>query len=246
MKKSISIISKNATNKKAKNKGPNTSINLNINNYQTNNSFLSSITSPSIISRKTTETNRILSPIVNYKNKKKQNLNNYKYKNMQTFSPNNNKNNYSSEQTKNIKKTFLGKNKENEIISEKSPKNNKIKKDNHNILNNSRQNTAPLGKLIINKKIKNNEIKEIPGLKELDNEIMKEYDINKKDVSLNRDINLDKAIFDKSNEFNYFKIDNEKELTPFQKKEQIIQKLLRTKNYISSTAPPGCRRWRRL
>ena len=59
---------------------------------------------------------------------------------------------------------------------------------------------------------------------------MKTYDINKKDEILNSDINLDKAIFDR-NEFNYFKEDYDESLTPFQKQEKLIKKLLRTKNY---------------
>ena len=115
--------------------------------------------------------------------------------------------------------------------------NNSNINNNNNISNNFRKNTSPLMKHIQNQKIKNKETKEkekekeIPGLKELDNDIMKEYNINKKDELINRDINLDEAIFDKSNEFNYFKIDNEEELTPFQKKEKIIKKLLKTKNY---------------
>ena len=70
----------------------------------------------------------------------------------------------------------------------------------------------------------------IEELKELDQDMMKTYDINKKDEILNSDINLDKGIFDR-NEFNYFKEDNDESLTPFQKQEKLIKKLLRTKNY---------------
>ena len=279
MKKSIQIVTKHANNKIKNQNQLNSPRNVNKNNnYFTNNSSISSITSPSI-SRKTLESNKILSPI-EHKNKKKKNLDNYKAKTMQTFSPDNknkNKNNIISENAKNIKKNILGKNKENEI-TEKTQKNIKNKKDsnnssnnnniiinnnnnnnnnnynninnntninnininnNNNISNNFRKNTSPLMKHIQNQKIKNKETKEkekekekeIPGLKELDKDIMKEYNINKNDELINRDINLDESIFDKSNEFNYFKIYNEEELTPFQKKEKIIKKLLKTKNY---------------
>ena len=207
MEKAIS--SKNPNNNK-KNINPSNSSyqKINTNNYQTNNSSLSSITFPSM-SKKTNESNRLFSPINSgKKNMKKQNLNSYKYKTMQTFSPNN-KNKDTTKQGKELKKSILGKNKDSGNIG-KGKKNSIIKKDNNN-----------------NQKLKSNEIKEneIPGLKELDKDMMKAYDINKNDQILN-EMNLDKSY-----EFNYFKIDNEEGMTPFQKQEKLIKKLLRTKNY---------------
>ena len=243
MKKQIPIVQKHVNNKKKITNPPFSSRQLNtLNNNQVNNSLLSSITSPSI-SKKSKDSNRILSPTENHtKNKKKKNIENYRLKTLQTLSPKNkNKTNFFLEQKKDIQKSILGRNKENEVNIQKSHKNLVIGKDNNNNDNNSLANSmqinnSNLNKNIINQKMKMNEINNVkniidmPGLKELDQDMMKTYDINKKDEILNNDINLDKAIFDR-NEFNYFKEDNDECLTPFQKQEKLIKKLLRTKNY---------------
>ena len=251
MKKQIPIIQKHIINKKKTTNIPNSSMRLNtFNNNQANNSLLSSVTSPSI-SKKSKDINRILSPTENHpKNKKKKNIENYKLKTLQTFSPRNKNNtNFFLEQKKDIQKSILGKNKENEVGLQKSHKNLTVTKDNTNennindnyYLTNSMQinstniknnaNNAVTQKMKINEiKNSNNNSIDIPGLKELDQDMMKTYDINKKDEILNADINLDKAIFDR-NEFNFFKEDNDEGLTPFQKQEKLIKKLLRTKNY---------------
>ena len=242
MKKQIPILQKHANNKKKITNPPFSSRQLNtLNNNQVNNSLLSSITSPSI-SKKSKDSNRILSPTENHtKNKKKKNIENYRLKTLQTLSPKNkNKTNFFLEQKKDIQKSILGRNKENEVNIQKSHKNLVIGKDNNNdnnsLANSIQINNSNLNKNIINQKMKINEINndkniiDMPGLKELDQDMMKTYDINKKDEILNSDINLDKAIFDR-NEFNYFKEDNDESLTPFQKQEKLIKKLLRTKNY---------------
>ena len=85
-----------------------------------------------------------------------------------------------------------------------------------------------VGKHALNQMIKN---KEIPGLEELDKDIMNTYGSNQNDVILNADIKLEIDLPDKSADFNYFKIENEEGMTPFQKQEKLIKKLLRTKNY---------------
>ena len=188
----------------------NSSYHKNTNNYQTINSSSSSSISFKSLSRKTIESNRLLSPLEHNKtNTKQKNLNSYKYKTMKIFSPNNNK-----KQGKELKKSILGKN------------NNNFNRINNSInLSDKIQISSPKEKYSIKKKIISNNNKEIPGLVELDKDMMKAYNINKKDQLLNE------MILDKNNEFNYFKIDDEEGMTPLQKQEKLIKKLLRTKNY---------------
>ena len=236
MKKSIPIIPKHIINSKKKNPNPpNSSRQSNTTNInQGNISSISSLTSPSI-SRKTKDPNKILSPTNKYlKNQKKQELNNYKSKTSQTFfQDHKNTDNSNLEHDKQLKKSFLSK--EIDSNTEKI-KRLKIKTgicNDNNIGNTSLK--TPMAKYNTSKKALLKESwdknKDIPGLKELDKDIMKAYNKNKKDKILNDDINLSEAILNWSNEFNYFKIDDEEGLTPFQKQEKLIKKLLRTKNY---------------
>ena len=237
MKKPITTNSKHNTNKKKINNPLNSSHQLNINNgIEGNNSSLSSMTFPSI-SRKSKELNRILSPThKQQKDLKKDILNSYKYKTMQAFSPDNkNKNNFKIDQGKQLKKSILNKNKEfnKEKTQKKLLKIKTSNNDDSNLANTMQINSSPIGKNALNQKIllKESSNKDIPGLKELDKDIMKTYDKNKKDALLNTKISLEDSFFKRSDEFNYFKIDNEEGLTPFQKQEKLIKKLLRTKNY---------------
>ena len=232
----MTSIKKQSTKKKKNSIQINNSQRTNQINYNINNSYLSSMTSPSA-TKKSLDSNRVFSPLEsNLRNSMKNKVNNYKYKE-QAMSPNNlNKTNISYEQTKQLKKTLLGKYKINEDSenNEKNSKNNNI-----NLDNSIRSDATPVGKQALNEKIRNFEKKErekenyieIPGLKELDRDMMKTYNINNKDEIINQDINIDEIMKDKNNEFNYFKVDNEKDLTPFQKQEKLIKKLLRTKNY---------------
>jgi hypothetical protein len=242
MKKSITSIKKKSINKKRNSNQVNYSHQMNPISYNFNNSSISSMTSPSM-TKKSLESGRVFSPFnINYKSNKKQNINNFKHK-AETITPKNlHKSKISYEQKKQIKKSFLGKYK-NDDDSEKTDKN--FDKNNINLDNSIRSDITPVGKLALNEKIRNSEEKEkekekekeneneieIPGLKELDKDIMKTYNINNRDEIISKDINIDDIMRDKSNEFNYFKVDNEKDLTPFQKKEKLIKKLLRTKNY---------------
>ena len=238
----MTAIKKKSINKKRNSNQVNNSHKMNPINLNFNNSSISSITSPSV-TKKSLESGRVFSPFnINYRNNKKQNINNFKYKEQAITPKNLNKNKINYEQKKQIKKSFLGKYK-NDDDSEKTEKNSN--KYNINLDNSIRSDITPVGKLALNEKIKNSEEKEkekvkneeketeieIPGLKELDKDIMKTYNINNRDEIINKDINIDDIMRDKSNEFNFFKVDNEKDLTPFQKKEKLIKKLLRTKNY---------------
>ena len=232
----MTSIKKQSTKKKKNSIQINNSQRTNQINYNINNSYLSSMTSPSA-TKKSLDSNRVFSPLEsNLRNSMKNKVNNYKYKE-QAMSPNYlNKTNISYEQTKQLKKTLLGKYKINEDSenNEKNSKNNNI-----NLDNSIRSDATPVGKQALNEKIRNFEKKEsekeneieIPGLKELDRDMMKTYNINNKDEIINQDINIDEIMKDKNNEFNYFKVDNEKDFTPFQKQEKLIKKLLRTKNY---------------
>ena len=115
------------------------------------------MTSPSA-TKKSLDSNRVFSPLEsNLRNSMKNKVNNYKYKE-QAMSPNNlNKTNISYEQTKQLKKTLLGKYKINEDSenNEKNSKNNNI-----NLDNSIRSDATPVGKQALNEKIRNFEKKE--------------------------------------------------------------------------------------
>ena len=242
MKKSNKSFKKQSTKKKKFFNPLNCSQKINTTSYNINNSSLSSITSPSILSRKTIDPNRVLSPLDVYsKNKKKKNLKSYNFK-TQRVSPNSrNRKNINYDKNQEIKNSLLGYN-TNGDNSEKTPKNISNKKDNDydiNSENSIKLDNAPVGKHALNEKIKNCEAKEkekekekeIKGLKELDNDLMKTYNSNDKDLILNKDISIHDIMKDKSNEFNYFKIDDGEGLTNLEKQGKLIKKLLRTKNY---------------
>ena len=217
-KKSIPKLSKQNTNKKKLSNAMNTAHqvkpNNNNNNNITNNSSVISITSSSI-SRQKHMQNKILSP----PNKKTQRTNNNKIKEFKTFSP---------DKTNNI----MNQENKEKMSKENTQKNLRIKidkneeSDDKNIQENN--DSGLVGKHALNQIIKS---KEIPGLEELDKDIMKTYGKNQNDVILNTDIKLDIDLPDKSLDFNYFKIDNEEGITPFQKQEKLIKKLLKTRNY---------------
>ena len=184
MKKSIPIIPKHIINSKKKNPNPpNSSRQSNTTNInQGNISSISSLTSPSI-SRKTKDPNKILSPTNKYlKNQKKQELNNYKSKTSQTFfQDHKNTDNSNLEHDKQLKKSFLSK--EIDSNTEKI-KRLKIKTgicNDNNIGNTSLK--TPMAKYNTSKKALLKESwdknKDIPGLKELDKDIMKAYNKNK-------------------------------------------------------------------
>ena len=236
MKKPISTNTKQTNNKKKITNPKNSSRHSNLNNtFQGINSSLSSITSSSI-SIKSKDSNRIFSPSNKVQqNQKTKNLINYKSKTIQMFSPNKyNINNSIIENSKHLKKSFLSK--EFDSMSERPEKSKKLKINNDNNIGNTSLKTPKDKNNINQKKISNtkkdkNKNNDIPGLLELDKDLMQTYNINKNDRILNEEISLNEAMFDRSNEFNYFKLDNEEKLTPFQKQEKTIKKLLRTKNY---------------
>ena len=216
-RKSIPKLSKQNTNKKKLSNAVNTAHQIkpnNNNNNINNTSSALSITSSSMSRQKHTQ-NKILSP----PNKKTQRSSNNRLKNLQTFSPDKNnpimhqenKEKMSKESTQ---KNFRIKNDKNEESDD-----NNLKEKNDSGL---------VGKHALNQIIKS---KELPGLEELDKDIMKTYGSNQNDLILNTDIKLDIDLPDKSLDFNYFKIDNEEGMTPFQKQEKLIKKLLKTRNY---------------
>ena len=71
--------------------------------------------------------------------------------------------------------------------------------------------------------------KDIPGLKEFDQDIINTYNMNKKDEILNS--NLGNEMLEKSMEYSYNEMNDEDGMNPFQKKEKLIKNLLKTKNY---------------
>ena len=217
-RKSIPKLSKQNTNKKKLSNAMNTAhqvkLNNNNNNNITSNSSVLSITSSSISRQKYVQ-NKILSPA----NKRSQRGNNNKLKTFQTFSPDKTNANIHQENKEKISK-------------ENTQKNFRIKKDKNEESDEKnieeKNDSGLVGKHALNQIIKS---KEIPGLEELDKDIMKTYGNNQNDVILNTDIKLDIDLPDKSLDFNYFKIDNEEGMTPFQKQEKLIKKLLKTRNY---------------